>query len=283
MTINKITENIYLGNANDAQSLPHLQEHGITALLNCAFDLDYVQKQVLTTKVGLIDGPGNKASSLTTAVDILNILVKQDNKVLVHCFEGKSRSPTVVATYLAHQQKKSLKECLVEIKQIRSVVDPKEALIILAEKVLLEMVPKFPEDIRKRLFKIRREIEMVFAEDTASIDGWNENIPSSGHCAAVSIIVKWLLGGEYMSAIVGGQSHWFNRIIISNGYFDVDLTGDQFGQDEVLIFPAGQLYPLTKIRYEQELRTETIRRAILLAERADLDGIKNITSLLADR
>lgn len=113
------------------------------------------------------------------------------------------------------------------------------------------------------LERLRQNLEAAFADDTRA-PGTVSSCPSAGHCAAAAIVVRRVLGGEFVSALVDGQSHWFNRV---DG-FDVDLTGDQFSRPKVQISIAGAMYPDSRIRSAAELMDETIRRADLLAKRA---------------
>ena len=83
----------------------------------------------------------------------------------------------------------------------------------------------------------------------------------------MAILVNMVFGGDLVSAVVEGASHWYNRI---NGAY-VDLTGDQFGQAPVQV-STSELYPSTRERQPSELSFETKLRAKKLAERAKLDN-----------
>jgi hypothetical protein len=121
-----------------------------------------------------------------------------------------------------------------------------------------------------KLAQLRARLEPFFGSDTAA-PGTNSSIPSAGHCAAVAAIVQAELGGDFVSSIVEGQSHWFNRLEIDKRLCDADITGDQFvGNAPVRIVPAGELYDPTRLRTAEQLNDETLRRAILLAKRARL-------------
>lgn len=115
----------------------------------------------------------------------------------------------------------------------------------------------------ERLKELREDMDRAFAADTAVPGGWNAEIPSSGHCAIVAIVVQGIHGGEFVSATVNGVSHWFNRF---DG-FDVDLTGDQFGRPHMQAASAGELYAGTRVREPRELNEETKRRAAIFVER----------------
>jgi hypothetical protein len=119
------------------------------------------------------------------------------------------------------------------------------------------------------LEEVRRQLSEAFSADTAAT-GFPATTPSAGHCAAVSSILSSVLGAEMASARVNGLSHWFNRLHLSSGDVDFDLTGDQFGYSPVQIASAGTLYPETRIRPFSDLNEETRTRAALLAGRAKL-------------
>jgi hypothetical protein len=117
------------------------------------------------------------------------------------------------------------------------------------------------------LLHLRGQLARAFRADTA-LPGSIGDVPSAGHCAAVAAIVHTELGGGLVSAIVDGQSHWFNRLELDGREFDVDLTGDQFGGDAVRVARKGSLYPGTRERTIRELNEETLLRASTLARRA---------------
>ena len=99
-------------------------------------------------------------------------------------------------------------------------------------------------------------------------------IPSSaGYCAATTIILNVLLDAHFFSTYVNGESHWFSRI---DGYFDVDLTGDQFGFSKIQITKAGHLYPNSKKREKYHLRRITCEKAYLLAKSVNMLSVAHI-------
>lgn len=117
---------------------------------------------------------------------------------------------------------------------------------------------------------MRHRFEAAFGSDTA-LTGSAGSGPSAGHCAAVAAILHHHWGGKLVSTTVCGESHWFNRIPTQSGWFDVDLTTDQFGGLPIQIRESGMLYPDSRERLPDELNPDTLRRAQALADRA---GIK---------
>jgi hypothetical protein len=135
-----IKDNIYLGNASDAvrhecfvklnniyQSNPDKKY----LTLNVALDLDTNGD----CKVGLIDGPGNPLYRMVTAIETLHSMTSSGKDILVHCHEGRSRSVTVIALYLAMCQGGTFMDNLEMVRRIRTDTNVKPAMIKLAEEV----------------------------------------------------------------------------------------------------------------------------------------------------
>jgi protein tyrosine/serine phosphatase len=131
--MNKIRSNIYLGNSQDAKNFKLLKEMGVTAIINCAIDLDSPKStDFVQVKYGLLDGPGNSTEALLCALQALDKLVQANSTVLVHCHVGMSRSAIVVAKYLSLKEAKLIENCIQELIFIRPIVNPHKALIDLA-------------------------------------------------------------------------------------------------------------------------------------------------------
>jgi hypothetical protein len=127
------------------------------------------------------------------------------------------------------------------------------------------------DDLELRARELRARLDPWFSPETAVPGTLWEGAPSStGHCAAVALIVQASMGGELQSTTVNGVSHWFNRIEATAGRLDVDITGDQFGRPRVQIKEAGELYPQTRSRAAGDVAPETLERAMVLSERAGL-------------
>lgn len=118
---------------------------------------------------------------------------------------------------------------------------------------------------------VRIRLERAFSPETAQ-HGWSSSTPSSGQCAAVAVIVYELLGGQMVSALVDGRSHWFNRLCTSDGEIDLDITADQFGYSPIRVSRAGELYPGTRVREVAEVVSETWARSDLLKQRSGVSS-----------
>ena len=117
--------------------------------------------------------------------------------------------------------------------------------------------------------KFRKMIENHFSQETA-LPGTNHVRPSSGQCAVASILFARLTGADCLSTEIDGISHWFNRLNINGVNYDIDITADQFGFNPVRIALEGELYPFYKRRNADEINTETLDRALKLAEKTKI-------------
>lgn len=136
----QITERIFIA---PSEFLPVAD---VTGALNVAFDLQAAMFEGEYSKVGLVDGPGNLPGTLVAAVLMLEQLLERNNRVVVFCHMGVSRSPIVVATYIAYRSKNmTIDEAIKMVKSRRDKVDPAPALRDLAMLALRQLRPKsFP-------------------------------------------------------------------------------------------------------------------------------------------
>ncbi len=125
-----ITPHIAIGNCDDARRFETLRGAGIDGILSLTgWPNGSTNNQGLAWRcVELIDGYGNPVNQLREAVWQLHDLV-ETGRVLVHCMEGVSRSPLVVASYLADRASRPFSECLQEISNLRKWVSLQPGLM----------------------------------------------------------------------------------------------------------------------------------------------------------
>ena len=159
--LNEIEENLWLGNSYAAGDIKDLKEKGITKILSVM--------NVNPNKYNKEDGFKHKTIEIMD-MNHANIIqyfgecfnfIKGDEKILVHCAAGASRSATIVIAYLMWKNKMKLDESLKFVQKKRSIVCPntgfKEQLKMF-EKLLIEN----DYDINKINFK---EIKWVHLEN----------------------------------------------------------------------------------------------------------------------
>jgi protein-tyrosine phosphatase len=143
--MDRISSSIFLGSSSDAlYRLSLLKSNGITAILNVAKDLDNPfasHRDFYTLHVGLGDGDGNPLGLLYSAVLSLSAMVDAGHIIMVHCHEGRSRSPSVVAAYLvAKNQYNSIEEALDFLHSQRSVVNPEPGIVEDFKRLDMELI-----------------------------------------------------------------------------------------------------------------------------------------------
>ncbi|XP_065753290.1 dual specificity protein phosphatase 3 isoform X1 [Phocoena phocoena] len=148
---NEVTPRIYVGNAigstmlngreirryrqggSVAQDIPKLQKLGITHVLNAAEGRSFMHvntsanfyKDSGITYLGIKANDTqefNLSAYFEKAADFIDQALAQKNgRVLVHCREGYSRSPTLVIAYLMMRQKMDVKSALSIVRQNREI------------------------------------------------------------------------------------------------------------------------------------------------------------------
>lgn len=137
-----ITSDIAIGNCEDAIRLEGLRSAGIVSILSLTgWPNSAANLHGLTWRcVELIDGYGNDVALLKQAVWQLHELVAK-GPVLVHCMEGVSRSPLVVASYLADNASRVFEDCLEEVSLLRKRVCLQPGLLELRRAYELAVEP----------------------------------------------------------------------------------------------------------------------------------------------
>ena len=93
-----ITSRIAIGNFIDAESAIESELDAILCLKeNCCDEKD---ERFLVSCVPLVDGAGNAKDMFDDAVDFIDDVVSDGERILVHCHAGRSRSVCIVARYL---------------------------------------------------------------------------------------------------------------------------------------------------------------------------------------
>ncbi len=117
-----------MGNSADAWNRKQITKTGISGVLNCTREIGipdfYIQDSIKFSKLELLDGYPIPREKIEQAINFLSELhEKNHEKVLVHCAEGVSRSPTITFAYLLHLDFDPVEAWSI-IKEARPIVFP---------------------------------------------------------------------------------------------------------------------------------------------------------------
>jgi len=139
----EILPGFYLGSIGAAFNRKILQEQNVGHILCCCDNVKEAFPNVFKYRMlKLLDKPDEDITRYfdETAEYIHEILTKGE-KVLVHCFAGKSRSTTIMISYLIKYQKMTVDQALKAIREKRPVAQPNMGFLKqlrLYEKKILE-------------------------------------------------------------------------------------------------------------------------------------------------
>ncbi|PSS07627.1 Dual specificity protein like [Actinidia chinensis var. chinensis] len=139
-----ISDGLFIGGALAARSVYTLQHLGITHILClCSNEIGQSDSQYPELfeyrNFSICDDEDTNISNIfEEAHNFIDHVEQTDGKVLVHCFEGRSRSATVVLAYLMLRKKLTLLEAWNKLKRVHRRAHPNDGFA----KILLELDKK---------------------------------------------------------------------------------------------------------------------------------------------
>ncbi len=137
--ISTVWEGLALGDAACANSLPLLTREKITHVLTVATSMRPAFPGKLEYLVVPVkDKPGEAkclAERLDNCFDFIDRGRQAGGRVLVHCLQGISRSPTVVIAYLMRKRGWSLDEAMAHVRKVRGVVAPNSGFLTMLRRL----------------------------------------------------------------------------------------------------------------------------------------------------
>jgi len=103
--IDKIIDNLYIGNYDAALDKSIIDRYNIQAIVNCTKNTNRINSDIDYLQVPIDDPPYDKDINYVNSnfIYITNFIydkIKSGKNVLVHCVMGVQRSATIVAIYL---------------------------------------------------------------------------------------------------------------------------------------------------------------------------------------
>ncbi|MGA7793695.1 MAG: dual specificity protein phosphatase [Candidatus Acidiferrales bacterium] len=136
MAMTKVFERLYVGDARDADRLAITNPSGITSVVNVSTEVNHNWQEGITYVYSCLDEPERLdprrfERMMITISDLVRV-----GTVLVHCVEGSSRSPVIVAVYMHIVGYKNFDDALSELTSLRPVVAPSKLVIESAKSYL---------------------------------------------------------------------------------------------------------------------------------------------------
>lgn len=127
-SVHQIADRLYLGSIGAALNLPELQGVGITHILCTATGVRsmHPDKFVYKTLTVLDSQSESLIDHFADSIYWLECVLREnsDNKVLVHCFAGRSRSVAIILAYLMYKLRIPLSVALLHVRQFRASANP---------------------------------------------------------------------------------------------------------------------------------------------------------------
>lgn len=124
---NRIIDNLYIGNYLSPINTDFITKKNIKLIINCTKTYNYKSPdniQVLRLNITDLNSPENNyiiSASIDKILEIIQIYIKSNEGVLVHCHMGQQRSAMVIACYLIKYKKLKLDEAIKKIQKKRQL------------------------------------------------------------------------------------------------------------------------------------------------------------------
>lgn len=121
----EILPHLFLGDIKIARSRETLKKAGVTRVLNVSRLENSFESELLYKQIPVDDAPNvNLSEHFPEAFRFIDSARVNDERVLVHCQAGMSRSVTVIIAYLMHHMCMSLEQAYDFVKAKKSNIEP---------------------------------------------------------------------------------------------------------------------------------------------------------------
>ena len=129
----KIINGLYLGNINSVYDHEEMKKLGITHVISVIAGFYPYLSEDNKFNYLILNALDTENTNLMDYFEICNDYIDQalenNNKVLIHCMAGKSRSVTILCAYIIKKFGMNVKNCLKSIKNKRDIIEPNQGFI----------------------------------------------------------------------------------------------------------------------------------------------------------
>ena len=120
-----ITDNIFLGDRNDANDIKFITKNNINIIFNITKDIpNYFSSKIQYYNFKIEDSIEENIYNIFEEITNLINNINSKSNILIHCREGKSRSATCVIAYLIKYKNISLYDAFNLTKNKRNIIQP---------------------------------------------------------------------------------------------------------------------------------------------------------------
>jgi len=125
---NEIIPNLWLGNRKSPLEIDNLEKYNIKLIINCTKDINYsVNPSIQTIRLSIndintVESNTILSNEINNLINLMDLYLKNNMGVLVHCYAGVQRSATVVICYLITYKHYNVEMAKVIMKDKRSIV-----------------------------------------------------------------------------------------------------------------------------------------------------------------
>lgn len=122
----KIIDDIYLGGIDSVNDYESLEKIGIKNIISviAGFTPPYPDKFNYIVLNALDTTNTNLIEYFDTTYNFIDHAVENNEKILIHCIAGRSRSVTILAAYIIKKYGMNVKDTILSIKNKRNIIEP---------------------------------------------------------------------------------------------------------------------------------------------------------------
>lgn len=125
---NKVFKNLYIGNSVNILNENFINKHNIKLIINCSQRLPFIKKKnICKYRIPVKDDLSSRTNlilfkNLDKTGYLINLYLKNNKGVYVHCVAGMQRSATIIAGYLMKYKNLSKEDAIKYLKRKRMQV-----------------------------------------------------------------------------------------------------------------------------------------------------------------